>query len=281
MGLPTNRQLTLIQGGNDTPAPPKKRTLTVLLDEDIEYPDMYLSVYVSGPELDAQGFPEMFARARCYKARSPDEADLVVFTGGTDVDPVLYGAKPHSSTCASPARDKEDIELYSKCYKEGIPMLGICRGAQFLWVMNGGKLYQDVASHYGDHPIYDVVAKKALKSVSSVHHQMCMPETCPGAEILAEAYKSEKKWVDPDTVESGRNRDIEAYFIRETCCLGIQGHPEYRGYAEFTAWSLNLIKQYIWEDPDIKLKGSVIRVLPDILKQRPAFLQVSAKQEMN
>ena len=54
------------------------------------------------------------------------EADLVVFTGGADISPVMYGEPTHGTTKASPYRDDEDRSNYIKATSLGIPLLGIC-----------------------------------------------------------------------------------------------------------------------------------------------------------
>jgi putative glutamine amidotransferase len=72
--------------------------------------------------------------------------DAVVITGGHDVDPVLYAAAPE----VHPRYDRERDELESAVIDGGLalglPMLGICRGAQLLNVRLGGSLYQELRS---------------------------------------------------------------------------------------------------------------------------------------
>lgn len=55
-------------------------------------------------------------------------ADLVVFYGGADVDPVLYGEDRHKQTTVDSERDIRDIELFKYAYDNKKRMLGICRG---------------------------------------------------------------------------------------------------------------------------------------------------------
>src|SRR5206468_3407306 len=140
---------------------PKKR-VTIMRDHDLTYPELWMEIFVQpDPDVrdDEARFAQMFARSRCSRAKSVLEADLVIFAGGADVDPVLYGEVPHETTCCDPKRDQQDMDLYLMCVEHGIPMLGICRGAQFLHVMNGGKLWQHVDKHYGDHRIFDIRKK--------------------------------------------------------------------------------------------------------------------------
>lgn len=238
--------------------------------EKATYPELYLSVYIeTANNWEKAQFAEWLVRSSCYQAKAPDEADLVVFTGGPDVDPVLYGEKPHSSTSANVIRDGKDMELYFKCVAEGIPMLGICRGAQFLAVMNGFKLYQDINCHNGSHDVWDIHNKQLLMNVSSVHHQAVIYEAGKGMELIAHcANRATKRWKNPEVLVEGHKPDVEAYFIRGTCCLGIQGHPEYKGYEKFSAWSLDLVNDFIVCNPDISfnLKG-MRRMNPDLIAQ--------------
>ena len=72
------------------------------------------------------------------------DADLVHFTGGEDVTPVLYGQHPHPRTYNSEARDQAEMKVYLQALGLDIPMVGECRGGQFLNVMCGGEMYQHV-----------------------------------------------------------------------------------------------------------------------------------------
>ena len=63
-------------------------------------------------------------------------ADLVLFAGGEDVDPSLYNEKPHTTTYSNINRDISEKKIYQKAKYLGIPCIGICRGNQFLCVMN-------------------------------------------------------------------------------------------------------------------------------------------------
>lgn len=245
----------------------KSRQLLLMRDTSIQFPELWLNVYVSGPPGDAQGFPEMFARSRCMKANTPDEADLVVFTGGSDVDPAFYtDATVHESVYVDKERDAADLELYAKCYDEGIPMFGVCRGAQFGHVMNGGELFQDVDEHNGGHHFMFTGSESI--TVSSVHHQMCIKQE--GMEVLGWAFKSNKRMLSRSMSEHGRNEDVEAFFYRDSCFFGVQGHPEYKGYLSFTGWCLKQIEQLIAHNPDLYLdkEKGVYRMKESLRQER-------------
>lgn len=231
--------------------PSKSRQLLFMRDTAISHPELWLKVFVSGPPIDAQGFPEMFARARCYKANTPDEADLVVFTGGPDVDPVYYTQKEtHESVFVDAQRDAEDLQLYAKCYDDGIPMFGVCRGAQFGHVMAGGELYMDVDGHQKEHVMY--TDKGESVRVSSVHHQMCVENE--NMDMLGwSSGLSKERWSSANLSHVGHIREVEAFFYPETCFFGVQGHPEYKGYTAFMTWCLKQIEHLIVNNPDIEL----------------------------
>lgn len=234
---------------------PGQRKVTLIKDHILDYPELYLEVFLQGPPEDCYGFPEMFARAHCTKANSIEEADLVVFAGGPDVNPALYGAEKHNRTYFDDDRDTADIGAYLTCYELGIPMLGICRGAQFLNVMNGGALYQDVDNHNGDHNLWDHQRKIMIEKVSSVHHQMVIANATGGMEIIGTSASANNRWLDPKNNRQGTFADVEAFFYPETCCIGIQGHPEYRGYPKFTQWSLELVQELVCLNVNVKGLG--------------------------
>jgi len=74
-----------------------------------------------------------------------DSLSGLLLTGGPDVDPSCYGAEPDPELGPTdPVVDKFEIELCKQAYRRGIPILGICRGAQVLNVARQGTLHQHV-----------------------------------------------------------------------------------------------------------------------------------------
>jgi putative glutamine amidotransferase len=71
----------------------------------------------------------------------------LVVTGGTDINPALYGERPHPSTgVPDDQRDEMEIHLLDAALRAGIPVLCICRGMQILNVVHGGTLIQDLTT---------------------------------------------------------------------------------------------------------------------------------------
>ena len=73
-------------------------------------------------------------------------ADGVVITGGHDIDPVLYAAAPEVTPKYDPERDALESAVIDRALERGLPLLGICRGAQLLNVRLGGNLFQELRS---------------------------------------------------------------------------------------------------------------------------------------
>lgn len=159
-----------------------------------------------------------------------ESADLVCFTGGADVTPMLYGDKQHKYTSSDYGRDMEEISIYKQAMELGIPMVGICRGGQFLNVMNGGRMYQHVSSHTHDHEITDLQTHETVL-VSSTHHQMMMQ--APEAVLVAISHhSSNREWFDYSKPASDTsNVGVEVLYYDKTKSLCFQPHPEFPAHA--------------------------------------------------
>lgn len=154
-----------------------------------------------------------------------DTVDLIQFTGGEDVDPSYYGEKRHPSTRSNPVRDAWESVIYHENIGI-IPMAGICRGAQFLNVMNGGKLWQNVTNHAiaGKHEAFCNVYERPLM-VTSTHHQMMIPSA--GGKVLMTAQVALVKSSATEDVDGTLTPDYEAIYYPHSSVLCYQPHPEY------------------------------------------------------
>jgi carbamoylphosphate synthase small subunit len=184
-----------------------------ILDGDRDYDDLFLS--------KGWGITLSF-----------DKADLVVFTGGADISPSFYNSLPHPKTFYDVSRDISEKAYFEKCMEKKKPMVGICRGGQFLNVMNGGAMWQHVANHTFRHTMIDVVTGSEI-NVTSTHHQMMRP--AKDALIVAVAnQKGTKEEVDENNtiithLPKSNDPDIEVVFYEKTKSLCFQPHPEHYG----------------------------------------------------
>ena len=72
-----------------------------------------------------------------------DTIDGMLFSGGNDLDPALYGETYHSKAQPiDPARQKFELALLAEVERRRVPTLGICLGCQLLNVYRGGSLHQ-------------------------------------------------------------------------------------------------------------------------------------------
>lgn len=79
-----------------------------------------------------------------------DRIDALIFSGGSDVDPELYGAEPHAETFGIfRERDVYELGLMRAALERDLPLLAICRGSQVLNVALGGDLEQHVPDRTG------------------------------------------------------------------------------------------------------------------------------------
>jgi len=158
-----------------------------------------------------------------------DGIDGIMFTGGSDVDPALFGEPPHPATKVKPQRDAAELLLLRAAVAADLPVLGVCRGLQLMAVAYGGRLHQhlpDVLGHdghrpvhgpkFGHHPVRLRPHSRAHAilgdevTVNSYHHQgirdpggLTPVGWCPGDELV-------------EVVE-----DPSRTFV-----LGVQWHPE-------------------------------------------------------
>jgi putative glutamine amidotransferase len=76
-----------------------------------------------------------------------DRLDALVVSGGPDIDPGLYGHRPHEQLGpVDPEIDRCEVETVRLADARGLPILAICRGMQLLNVTRGGTLWQDLPS---------------------------------------------------------------------------------------------------------------------------------------
>jgi putative glutamine amidotransferase len=160
--------------------------------------------------------------------------DGLLLPGGEDLDPSTYGAERHPQLGATDKeRDRTELLLTEWALAEGMPVFGVCRGAQVINVACGGTLYQDLHSERPDFAKHDYFppnyerfrvshgihvetdsrlahALGSVHEVNSMHHQ--------GINRLGSGLRAVA------TAEDGL---VEAVEVPELpFVLGVQWHPE-------------------------------------------------------
>jgi putative glutamine amidotransferase len=155
--------------------------------------------------------------------------DGLLFSGGSDLDPALYGQEAHPETNGvRPDRDRGELALLTAALERDLPVLAVCRGSEVLNVARGGDLVQhlpDVVGHerhkhtpgvFADHEV-DVGPGTRLASllgdrapVKSHHHQ--------GIGRLGEGLVG-SAWAEDGTVEALEDPG-------KRFAIGVLWHPE-------------------------------------------------------
>lgn len=96
-----------------------------------------------------------------------DRIDGLLLSGGADIEPTLYGDVV-KGFCGpiQVRRDAQEMVMLKGAFAKKMPILGICRGLQFMNVYFGGTMYQDLPTEKGiyhsinvaerNHPIHTV-----------------------------------------------------------------------------------------------------------------------------
>ncbi|TVY08544.1 gamma-glutamyl-gamma-aminobutyrate hydrolase family protein [Paenibacillus cremeus] len=162
-----------------------------------------------------------------------DRLDGLLLSGGSDVNPLLYGEQPTTKLGqVVPERDAFELALIRAALERDMPIFAICRGMQILNVALDGTLYQDLETDKGPvhyhayrqfrkwqpaHPVsvhrdsklYESVAYEELW-VNSYHHQAVKSL---GQHLKATAWSKEGVI---EAMESTRHGYVAA----------VQWHPE-------------------------------------------------------
>jgi putative glutamine amidotransferase len=159
-----------------------------------------------------------------------DRIDALVLTGGKDVDARLYGEVPHAEADEPRTeRDAWELGLLRGALDRGMPVLGICRGAQVLNVALGGTLEQHLPDAMGgadDHRAG--LGRFAGRTVRTVPGSRLASILGEGAGASCYHHQAIAK-LAPDLVASGHAEDgiVEAVELPgERFVLAVQWHPE-------------------------------------------------------
>ncbi len=74
-----------------------------------------------------------------------ERLDGILFSGGSDIQPVHYGEEPHPLLGKIDHQlDELELTMARWALQANMPTLGVCRGMQLVNIALGGTLYQDV-----------------------------------------------------------------------------------------------------------------------------------------
>ena len=149
----------------------------------------------------------------------------VILSGGNDVDPHSYGGKRKEGLSLALKRDEVEKAMIDYALKLEIPLLGICRGMQFLNVYYGGKIIDfkenNIAHPVGKEHHHSVEIqneqgffgkKTIIKTTINSYHNQGLTEKELSSALLSFAVSTEGI--------------IEGFYHPALPIVGIQWHPE-------------------------------------------------------
>ena len=180
--------------------------------------------YMRAVEL-AGGVPVVLPPLENGLATLLERLDGICLSGGPDLDPVAYGARAHEQLGPTePALDRFELQLARAADAAGIPLLGVCRGAQALNVARGGTLHQHVEGHrqteLATQPVHSVriAARSRLAQVIGAHATTSTPSTTRPSTSSATGLVA-TSWAPDGTIEAIEDP-------RHPFLLGVQWHAE-------------------------------------------------------
>lgn len=154
--------------------------------------------------------------------------DAVVVTGGHDIDPVLYAEEPEVHPKYDPERDTLESAVIDDALIRGLPLLGICRGAQLLNARRGGNLFQDLKSkrQLTSNRRTLLPLKTLLPESGSYLANLLRTERCKINSLHNQAIDR----VGTDLLVSARDLDGIVQAVEDpgrAFLVGVQWHPEF------------------------------------------------------
>ena len=166
----------------------------------------------------------------------PEDIDGALIGGGDDIGASLYDGSPEPGIAPvvgarvrlDPARDQLELRVLDHAEEHGLPVMGICRGAQMINVWGGGSLFGDIYTAFEGLPkVRTVLPRKNVNiepdsqleeildrdstKVNSLHHQ-AVDRLGDDIEVNAR---------DDHSVVQGVEGEEDRLII------GVQWHPEF------------------------------------------------------
>lgn len=176
----------------------------------------------------------------------PDGA--LILWGGEDIATSYYNEMPtRARAYVEPsARDRIEAAMFNTAVQLGMPIIGICRGAQLGCALSGGSLFQHLEG--GHHSNHEVKTKDGhVFKTSSCHHQ-ALDLTPLTEDEDFELLAWDKDRITPVYKEYDKFEVTipEVVHFKKTKFFAIQGHPEWMNpHSPFVKWCADQIKERI------------------------------------
>ena len=176
------------------------------------------------PELDEKGWKLIY-----------EKLDGVIFSGGADMDPKLFGGGPHPTVYGTDGqRDTLEISMIRQTVEDKKPFFAICRGFQVLNVALGGPLYTHISDQLENSLQHDTPREETRDSLA---HEIRVEEGTQIAEILGSPILKVNSWHHQGVKDVPESLKITAYspdglveameIPSHPFSIAVQWHPEW------------------------------------------------------
>lgn len=176
------------------------------------------------------------AGAKALRWIEEDEVNLgavdgVVIGGGDDIAPTLYGGELRAEVVLDPARDRMEAAVIETARDRDLPVLGICRGAQMLNVVQGGSLHQDAFEVFTSRRYRTILPRRRVSvqpgtRLAEIAGTLPMKVNALHSQAVAHVGKGLRISARD---EGGMPQALES--TEGPWAIGVQWHPEHLLYA--------------------------------------------------
>lgn len=204
--------------------------------------------------------------------------DCIVLPGGEDIPPAWYEKDPQHVQ-EDFYRSLVEFTLINEAKNRGIPLMGICRGFQAVYVYNGKKLEADVPGHYGVVQTYRPFKNEQPGLLGHIFEDSVRGEVMHHQGVsVSEATKGDCD-LEPLTAAKGLIKAAEDKHGGASPLILTQFHPEfYEPGDELTSYPDALSKNNS-EFINILFEGAKVRnvkrlsIRPEALKEKRSQLR--------
>ncbi len=223
--------------GPGIPAKEARIGISWLADfDDWENPDDEDMVAYMHAVEKAGGVPVLLPRVSSKEEAlaALEDVGALVMTGGEDIGPAYYSENPHELLGeVNDIRDVSDYWYLTTAIGKDIPILCTCRGFQFLNIICGGTLYQDIPTEYAD---YANVIHRDPEGEDYIIHDIIAVQDTKLSDLIGAGETGVRTWHHQGVKTLGDNLAVmgvaadgmieAADKTDSTYVIGLQFHPE-------------------------------------------------------
>lgn len=177
--------------------------------------------------------------------RDINECDFILFPGGVDINPIVYGQSNLDSTGVNTKMDIYQLNLLSLALEDKKNIIGICRGMQLIYhglnkmdadIFPGCSYKQNIFYHNQSsndvdrdelfHVVHSVHGEIGEKFVNSLHHQAVVLNTPFNSRQFVDDLLDNHITYWTSVGADKNNTVVEGFQIEDLNIVAVQWHPE-------------------------------------------------------